>query len=176
LISNGKNEKLRQLFTGVNVKILNILMFVFVAISLTACSSDREKRGSSDTFYLELKSEPGSLNPFSSSDYYAMVVQSYILEGLLTRDPDTYEWQPALAESYSESADGKKITFKIRQGAKFHDGTEVTADDVKFSFDAIMDPAYKAARLMPYYENIKEAKVLDKYTVEFTIKKKYFGN
>jgi microcin C transport system substrate-binding protein len=64
----------------------------------------------------------------------------------------------------------------LRKGVKFHDGTPVTAEDVKFSFDAVRDPRYKAARLLPYFENIESAEVVDPHTVKFNIKKKYFGN
>jgi peptide/nickel transport system substrate-binding protein len=52
-----------------------------------------------------------------------------------TESYDYNKLEPELAESFAESADGKSITFKIRQNATFHDGTPVTAADVKWSLD-----------------------------------------
>jgi len=76
-----------------------------------------------------------------------------ILEQALSRqrlDPLFYnrmvEWghdgklEPGLAESWTTSADGKTWTFKVRRGVKFHNGRELVADDVKFTYERILDP------------------------------------
>jgi peptide/nickel transport system substrate-binding protein/microcin C transport system substrate-binding protein len=59
---------------------------------------------------------------------------------------------PRVAESWEWSKDKKSITFQLRKDVQFHDGKPLTAEDVKFSFDAIFNPAYMAAHLRPYYE------------------------
>jgi peptide/nickel transport system substrate-binding protein/microcin C transport system substrate-binding protein len=128
------------------------------------------------TFSVNLGNEPTTLNPITGTDAYNQEVQAYILDSLMDRNPDTYEWTPALAEKVEKSADGKSYTFTIRKNVKFHDGKPVTAEDIKFSFDVIFDPKYNAAHLRPYYENIEKAEILDPLTVRFTTKNKYFGN
>lgn len=128
------------------------------------------------TFYYNLSVEPKTLNPITSKDAYASRVQSYVLDSLMSRNVDTYEWEPELATQGEISEDGTTFTFTLRQGATFHDGKEVTAEDVKFSFDVIFDDAFQAFHIRPYFENIAQATVLDRYTVRFTAKKKYFGN
>ena len=128
------------------------------------------------TFNMNLGVEPTTLNPITGTDLYNSQVQSFVMDSLMDRSPDTYEWLPALAEKAEISADGKQFTFTIRKGATWHDGKPVTAEDVKFSFDVIFDPKYNAAHLRPYYENIEKAEIVDPQTVRFTAKIKYFGN
>lgn len=128
------------------------------------------------SFTINLGGEPTTLNPITGTDVYNQNVQNYVMDALMDRDAETYEWTPALAEKVEKSADGKTFTFTIRKGAKFHDGKPVTVEDVKFSFDVIFDPKYNAAHLRPYYENIEKAEIVDPQTIRFTTKSKYFGN
>lgn len=128
------------------------------------------------TFNYNLGAEPTTLHPITSTDMYATFVKGYVLDQLLTINPDTYEWAPGLAEKTVISADGMQYTFTIRKDAKFHDGKPITAEDVKFSFDMIFEPKFEAAHLRPYYENIEKAEIVDSLTVRFTAKEKYFGN
>jgi peptide/nickel transport system substrate-binding protein len=68
-----------------------------------------------------------------------------VLSGLVVYNPGTYNIVNDLAESYSTSADGKEVTFKIRQGVKWQNGYgELTTDDVKFSFERYVDKNLKA--------------------------------
>lgn len=128
------------------------------------------------TFQMSFSAEPDKLNPISSQDLYAQYVFDYTTDGLLTLNTDTYEFEPGLAERYELSKDEMSYTFYLRKDAKFHDGKPVTAEDVKFTFDAVKDPAFKAAHRMPYYENISKVEVIDPYTVKITTSKKYFAN
>ncbi len=128
------------------------------------------------TFYLNLSVEPKTLNPITSTDAYASRVHGYVMDSLMYRDEATYMWQPSLAEKVETSEDGRKFTFTIRKGATFHDGQQVTAEDVKFSFDVIFDDAFQTFHIRPYYENIKRATIVDQQTVVFVTKNKYFGN
>ena len=62
----------------------------------------------------------------------------------VTTGPLKSELQPGLAEKWDVSADGLKYTFTLRKGVKFHSGDVLTADDVIFTFDRMLDPATKA--------------------------------
>lgn len=127
-------------------------------------------------FVINLGSEPPTVHPITSVDIYATKVKDYVCEGLATRDSETYEFKPRLAEKWEISKDNKVFTFHIRKDAVFHDGTPVTAEDVKFSFDAIFEPKYEAAHLRPYFEGIAKVEVIDPLTVKFTAKDLYFNN
>lgn len=114
------------------------------------------------TFQYNLGQQPTTLNALSSTDYYASSVQGYILESLGDKNIDTDQWEPALATSWEVSKDETTFTFVLRDGVKWHDGKPFTAEDIKFSFDAIMDKddKYKTAHSKSYFENIAEVKIL----------------
>jgi len=95
------------------------------------------------------------------------IVQN-IYETLLRYDANTNTLEPILAESYSKSEDGLIWTFKLRQGIKFHDGTDFNADAVKYSIDRTMEMEKGTSYI---WGNVNEIKVVDPYTVEFTLSK-----
>jgi peptide/nickel transport system substrate-binding protein len=76
---------------------------------------------------------------------------------------------PQLATSWTVSPDGLKFTFYLKQGVKFHDGTEVKAEDVVFSMDRII--TIKQGMSFLFVPYISSSKAVDDYTVEFTLKK-----
>jgi ABC-type transport system substrate-binding protein len=150
------------------------LSIILMAFFLTSCSEGPKRK--SNAFNYNLGGEPTTLNPMSSSDGYSQAVHSYVFESLLTRDVDTFEWKPALATEWTISKDKKIFEFKLREGVKWHDGIELTAEDVKYSYDVIFTDEFKAVQLRSYYESIKSVEVLDKYRVRFTVKDDYFQN
>lgn len=77
---------------------------------------------------------------------------------------------PWLAESHSASADGKTWTFKLKQGVKFHDGSEFTADDVVYSMERMLATKKGASSLFLPIIMPGTTKAPDKYTVVFTLK------
>lgn len=146
---------------------------LFIGLSLSGISYGKQIQG---TFYQRLDADPTTLNPVTSTDYYANVVQGYVFNTLMTRHLDTYEWTPSLAESYKISKDGKSFTFKLREGVKWHDGKPLTAEDVKYSFDIYFEGRFQHPQMMVFLENFKEVKVIDPRTVEFVTKSVYFKN
>lgn len=83
-----------------------------------------------------------SLLPLQAIDIYSQRITTQMYDQLLRLDPSGKNVIPSIAESYTVSKDGKTYTFKIRKGVFFHDddcfggdGREMTADDVKFTFD-----------------------------------------
>ena len=84
------------------------------------------------TLVMIVQPEPPSLASYLSTSGPIGMVTSKIYDGLLEYDTELSP-QPGLAESWEVSPDGQTITFKLRQGVKFHDGEPLTAADVKFS-------------------------------------------
>ena len=167
-------------FIGLKIIGLAVLVTLFPA---AGGSLELKPHGSSDaptkgTFKFNLSSSPTTLNPLSSTDAYSSEVQDFVVESLLQRDVETYEWVPSLAKDWEVSDDGLKYTFTIREGVKWHDGQPLTVEDVLFSFNAIMHPKnkYHTAHMRPYFENIEKVEKLAKNKVRFTANKVYFGN
>lgn len=117
-----------------------------------------------------------TLTPLVSADAYASEVQAYVIESLLTRDPDTLEWRGLVAEDWSISEDGLTITFRLRRDVNFSDGEPLTARDVAFTFAFIMNEAIAAPRSRAYLSKIESVTALDDYTVEFVFAEPYFNS
>src|SRR5437868_3177249 len=86
------------------------------------------------TFTRGVGADPTSLSPILGTDGYAAQVDAYVIDSLMVRDEDTLEWKPSLATEGKVEGHGKSILFKIRDGVRWHDGSSLTAEDVKFSF------------------------------------------
>jgi ABC-type transport system substrate-binding protein len=95
------------------------------------------------TLVIGLDQEPPTLDPHASPSAVTYQIIASVTESLLYRGPDG-KLVPWLAESWSTSRDGRSVTFKLRRDVKFHDGTPFNADAVKFNFDRIVDPKFKA--------------------------------
>lgn len=98
-----------------------------------------------------------SLDPHKAVAAGTKEILFNIFEGLVKPTPDG-DFAPAIAESYEISDDALVYTFKLRSGVKFHDGTLVTAEDVKFSIDKCAD-ATDSSPLVPAYSNIKDTQI-----------------
>lgn len=149
------------------------MKFILLLVLVVSCNI-RPKRNSA--FYVNISGEPTSFNPISHSDAYKSKVKAYMFETLLTQDIDTYEWKPHLATEWSVSKDKMVFKFKLREGVKWHDGRELTAEDVKFSYDIIFEDKFNTVPIRPYYSGLKEVKIIDKYNVEIIAKDKNWQN
>lgn len=154
------------------IQFIKSLLILWLLVPIAAVSAKVS------TFKINLRQSPPTINPLSSTGTYASKVQAYVLEGLLERDIETFVWKPALASAWETAKDGLSYTFTLKDNLKWHDGKPITIADVKFSFDAIMEPdnKYKTAHMRFLYENIKEAKIIGKNKITFFAKKKYFKN
>ena len=78
---------------------------------------------------------------------------------------------PSLAESWTVSPDGKAYTFKLRKGVKFHDGSEMTSEDVKATYDKIIfPPAGVGSTRKGQYAIVEAIRAPDRYEVQFRLK------
>jgi peptide/nickel transport system substrate-binding protein len=119
-----------------------------------------------------LDQEPPTLDPHASPSAVTYQIISSVTESLLYRGPDG-KLVPWLAESWSVSGDGRSVTFKLRKDVKFHDGTPFNADAVKFNFDRIVDPKFKAGGARAALAGYAGTKVLDEFVAQVSFETPY---
>ena len=110
---------------------------------------------------------PTTFNGLYSSDNASSEVISLVFEGLVNSDPSLAP-EPALAERWEISDDGLEYTFYLKKGVKFHDGTPMTANDVKFTYSIPLDEDYDGPRASDF-EKIKEFDVIDDHTIKIIL-------
>ncbi|HXL72322.1 MAG TPA: ABC transporter substrate-binding protein, partial [bacterium] len=98
-------------------------------------------------------------------------IDGLVFEGLL-RYNENLELEPCLAEKWIVSKDGKTITYFIRKGVKFHDGVELTANDVLFTYKVYSDPGTNTPE-GANYQDIRDVTIIDPYTVQVRYKKPF---
>ncbi|MEX2534761.1 MAG: ABC transporter substrate-binding protein [Trueperaceae bacterium] len=111
--------------------------------------------------------EPPALDPIHQQADATTALTVLMYQGLVYTDWDS-DVQPLLATDWTVSDDGLTYTFNIREGVKFHDGSDLTAADVKYSYDYLRDPSSGGAGSV-YLNAIDEIVVVDDYTVEIRL-------
>ena len=141
-----------------------------LALSLAGCGGGSSTSGSSTSSSNILKyglsGIEGNFSPFISSNTYDSYVCSLIFEPLVTVDASG-EYVPYLAD-WELSDDKLTYTFTLKDGIKFSDGTDMTAEDVAYSYSVPAEEDYAGPRLN-VANAIADIKVVDDKTVAFTM-------
>ena len=111
-------------------------------------------------------------DPHSSTSLYDQQMAGLVYVGLTTRDPKTEQVIGELAQSWTVSPNGLTWTFYLRSNAKFNNGEPVTASDVQYSIDRILNPA-TAASLASDLSPVSSVQVVNPITVAIHLKYKY---
>jgi len=119
-----------------------------------------------------IPNRPPHFDIHQSGTFFNLGAQGCMFDNLIRRDPrDSGKTIiPDLAHSWEIAEDGKTYTFFLRKGVLFHDGAELTAEDVKATFDRISRPP--AGISIPrsiLFKSVSEITTPDKYTVQFNL-------
>jgi ABC-type transport system substrate-binding protein len=140
----------------------------------TVWTSDTTKQ--TQTLIYGCAGDADKLDPGDVTDGESTIRTDNIFEGLVEYKPQSTEIQPCLATSWSISPDGKNINFSLRQGVKFHDGTDFNASAVVFSFERQYNTSH------PYHQygewaywgymftDIERVAKIDNYTINIVLK------
>ncbi|MHB1341951.1 MAG: peptide ABC transporter substrate-binding protein [Coriobacteriia bacterium] len=179
------SEKIRK-----NLALVLALVLVLGVTGLAGCAKEDtgepEKpageeavKGGTMSFYIN---EPAFIDPVNAQESEGMQVVHSVFDSLVDFDPATSEIIPAAAESWEPNADASVWTFKLREGAKFHNGREVKAADFKYAWERLCNPenkseiAYHLNAVKGYEEmqagtakELSGVKAVDDLTLEVTL-------
>lgn len=149
---------------------IGLVLLAVVAVSTATAAPPK------DAMVIGLLAEPVTMDPPQITDLNSTRVIKRMFEGLTAQELGTYKIIPGLAQSWDISKDGLTYTFRLRPNVKFHDGTPLTAEAVKFCFDRQMNdqgPFY-ATGTYPYVKgflgNVAGVEVVNPTTVQIRLK------
>ncbi len=119
---------------------------------------------------------PKSLNYYLDNNVFTAEIFSAMFETLLNMNPVTLEYEPGIADKWTISDDKKTFTFHLDKRAKWSDGTPITAGDVKWTFDAVMDPKNLTGPHKVSLEQFEPPVIVDTRTIKFTAKDVHWRN
>ena len=116
--------------------------------------------------------DPTNLNPILMQGVYAESLATSLFDTLVSFKESAKIAEPLLAEKWEISKDGKVYTFYLRKGVKFHNGQELTSEDVRFTFEKTLDEK-TASPNREFLKPIQKIETPDKYTVILTLDAPY---
>lgn len=147
-------------------KALFAVVLTTLAVALCGCAGDKTDAASSVT--IGIPQDLDSLDPHTAVAAGTKEILFNLFEGLVKPDSDG-NLNPAVASAVDASEDGKSYTFTLRDGVRFHDGSVVTVEDVKYSIERCADPD-NAETLVSAFTNIESIETPDESTVIITLK------
>ena len=158
-------------------RILTMLMAAAMMLSMAACGNGAEEKKTENSAGTEAQAADGASTLVYGSNDYTRInpamdehgeINALLFDGLTDHDGDN-QVVPRLAKSWDYDESTYTYTFHLEEGVKWHDGQPFTADDVKFTIEAIMNPD-NGSENAPNYEDVEEINVIDDYTVSFKLK------
>jgi peptide/nickel transport system substrate-binding protein len=137
-------------------------------LALTAFPAGAEQPSGRVTIAWHVTLSPSWFDPSTAPPQITPFGMLYAIHDALVRPYPGHKMGPSLAESWTESPDGKTYEFKLRAGLKFHNGDPVTTEDVKFSFER-----YKGAGAAILHERVAQVEVVDPLVVRFHLKESW---
>jgi peptide/nickel transport system substrate-binding protein len=136
-----------------------------VALALPACQSSNAQRG--DWIVLAIQSSPTNLDPGVGLDETSQRLHQLMFSSLLKVNAELRN-VPDLASRF-ETTDSRTYIAAIPAGVRFHDGREMTSEDVAYTFRRFFDPAFVSAK-KGAYRDLVAVDVVDRYTVAFRLR------
>ncbi len=146
-------------------KRIAFLLALVLCLSLAACAGEKK-----DNTLVYGSGDYTSINPIMNEH---CEIKHLLFDGLMARDGEG-NLVSALAESYTYDKATMTYTFKLRKDVKWHDGEVFTAEDVKFTIEAIQNPD-NGSENAPNYEEIKEIKIIGDLEIAFVLSEPNFA-
>ena len=145
---------------------LRFFVLIALLVPLFACSKPRDL----DTLVMIIESSPANLDPRVGLDAQSERIDELLFDALVHRD-EHFDLHPWLAERW-ETPNPVTYVFHLRHGVQFHDGRPLTARDVKWTFDSMLQGKIRTAKAATYrYVDAVEAR--DDFTIVFHLKQAF---
>ncbi len=144
--------------------------FTMVLVAVIATSLPAGAAPSGSILRIGIDVDAGTLDPRLANDTTARRVIEQVYDGLVELDPQLRPL-PALAESWTQVSP-TVVLFKLRKNVRFHDGTPLSADDVVFTYQTLLDPAFRAP-FRGLFTPISKIEAVDPDTVRVTLSAPY---
>ncbi len=119
---------------------------------------------------------PKSFNFMIDGTVYSAEVFELVYDNLMSLNYNTLEYEPLIAKSLETSADKREFIVKIDPRARWNDEKPITADDILYTFDAIMNPKNLTSVQRMFYSRFSRPQKIDRYTVKFVAKTVHYNN
>jgi peptide/nickel transport system substrate-binding protein len=140
-------------------------LLLIVAVILGAVPAAAGEPQGKVTIAWHVTISPAWFDPSTAPPQITPFGMLYAIHDALVRPYPGQKMGPSLAESWTESPDGKTYEFKLRPGLKFHNGDPITTEDVKFSFER-----YKGASTALLHDRVSAVEIVDPRVVRFHLK------
>src|SRR5215510_11564069 len=144
------------------------LLLALPAVLLLVAGVDAQQPKSGGTLRVAWEQDVTGFDPHWTPGLQVTYIAGNLFNSLVTID-EHLNYIPELAESWEAQDNGKVYVFRLRQGIKFHDGTDFDAAAVAWNFERIMDKEEQAF-IRPFFEFFEAVEPLDTHTVKFTLK------
>lgn len=148
------------------MRMVRIVACLAVAVWLAPSPAAAQK--SADTLRIAWRDAVPDVTPYYNSLRTGLIVSHQVWDGLVYRDPDTFQIKPALATSWKQ-VDDTTIDFTLREGVKFHNGDPFSADDVVYTINSILTD--KQVSVPSNYLYLAGAEKLDDTHVRIKLKR-----
>jgi peptide/nickel transport system substrate-binding protein len=149
-----------------------VLLAALLAVAAGGSRADGQTPARGGTLRIGWIPNAKTLDPHHSGQFAERYVLYLAFNTLVGLDR-SFNVVPELARSWQVSPDGKRITFELQRGVKFHDGTDFNADAVKWNLEHILDPQTKATPRSLIEPAVAGVTVVDPYTVALELKKPF---
>jgi len=173
---NNRLEIPRRGGSAMKCKVLFAIVIICVLLLPVSLLAEKKPEEAEQVLIFGSSGDVARLDPADVTDGESIQRMDNIFEGLVEFKPGSTEIQPGLATSWKVSADGKELTFNLRKGVKFHDGTDFNADAVVFSLARQYDPKHPFHQYGQWtywgymFYDIDRVQKIDDYTVKIHMK------
>jgi peptide/nickel transport system substrate-binding protein len=149
-----------------------LLLATLLAVAAPVMRADAQAPVRGGTLRIGWIPAAKTLDPHYSVEFSERYVCYLVFNTLVALDQG-FNVVPELARSWTVSQDGKRVTFQLQRGVKFHDGTDFNADAVKWNIERVLDPQTKSPQRAVLEPAIAGVAVVDPNTVALDLKKPF---